>query len=177
RPRVARPVGRAGALLEPGPRGSRGGLRGVDRELPHADLPLRGHARGLRGRALRGRSGGGDAEERARGDLGGGGDAAPADRLRRGEGPDSGRGGPPPPPGPRAMLHRQLREDRDHGGPARGMSGLTVLFDLDGTLTDSRAGITKSIRHALERLGRAGPDDEGQATYISPTLTAAYTHQ
>ena len=50
------------------------------------------------------------------------------------------------------------------------MSGLTVLFDLDGTLTDSRAGITASIRHALERLGRPCPGDEVLATYIGPPL-------
>jgi phosphoglycolate phosphatase len=50
------------------------------------------------------------------------------------------------------------------------MSGLTILFDLDGTLTDSRAGITASLRHALERLGRACPDDAVLATYIGPPL-------
>lgn len=50
------------------------------------------------------------------------------------------------------------------------MSGLAVLFDLDGTLTDSRAGITASIRHALERLGRACPDDDVLAAYIGPPL-------
>jgi phosphoglycolate phosphatase len=46
----------------------------------------------------------------------------------------------------------------------------TVLFDLDGTLTDSRAGITASIRHALDRLGYACPDDAALATYIGPPL-------
>lgn len=50
------------------------------------------------------------------------------------------------------------------------MSDLTVLFDLDGTLTDSRAGITASIRHALGRVGRACPDDDALATYIGPPL-------
>lgn len=50
------------------------------------------------------------------------------------------------------------------------MSGLTVLFDLDGTLTDSRAGITGSLRHALDRLGRPCPDDEVLATFIGPPL-------
>ena len=50
------------------------------------------------------------------------------------------------------------------------MSSLTVLFDLDGTLTDSRAGITASIRHALERLGRPCPGDEVLATFIGPPL-------
>lgn len=46
----------------------------------------------------------------------------------------------------------------------------TVLFDLDGTLTDSRAGITACIRHALDRLGYACPDDAALATYIGPPL-------
>jgi phosphoglycolate phosphatase len=50
------------------------------------------------------------------------------------------------------------------------MSDVTVLFDLDGTLTDSRAGITACIRHALGRLGRACPDDDALATYIGPPL-------
>ena len=50
------------------------------------------------------------------------------------------------------------------------MSDLTVLFDLDGTLTDSRAGITASIRHALDKLGRPCPDDNTLATYIGPPL-------
>ena len=29
----------------------------------------------------------------------------------------------------------------------------TVLFDLDGTLTDSSEGITKSVQYALDKLG------------------------
>ena len=45
-----------------------------------------------------------------------------------------------------------------------------VLFDLDGTLTDSHAGITACIRHALGKLGRACPDDDALATYIGPPL-------
>ena len=28
-----------------------------------------------------------------------------------------------------------------------------ILFDLDGTLTDSGPGITKSVAYALERMG------------------------
>ena len=46
----------------------------------------------------------------------------------------------------------------------------TVLFDLDGTLTDSRAGITACIRHALDRLGHACPDEEALAIYVGPPL-------
>jgi phosphoglycolate phosphatase len=51
---------------------------------------------------------------------------------------------------------------------------LTVLFDLDGTLTDSRAGITGSIRHALGCLGRECPDDEALATFIGPPLRGTF---
>ena len=29
----------------------------------------------------------------------------------------------------------------------------TVLFDLDGTLTDPKEGITKSIQYALSKMG------------------------
>ena len=28
-----------------------------------------------------------------------------------------------------------------------------ILFDLDGTLTDPKEGITKSVQHALEHFG------------------------
>jgi phosphoglycolate phosphatase len=48
--------------------------------------------------------------------------------------------------------------------------GPTVLFDLDGTLTDSRAGITACIRYALGKLGRECPGDDVLATYIGPPL-------
>jgi phosphoglycolate phosphatase len=34
-----------------------------------------------------------------------------------------------------------------------------VIFDLDGTLTDSAAGIVSSFRHALAQVGMAVPDD------------------
>jgi phosphoglycolate phosphatase len=32
-----------------------------------------------------------------------------------------------------------------------------ILFDLDGTLTDSAEGITESIRYAIESLGGCAP--------------------
>lgn len=54
------------------------------------------------------------------------------------------------------------------------MSELTVLFDLDGTLTDSRAGITACIRHALDRLGQPCPDDDVLAAYIGPPLRGTF---
>jgi phosphoglycolate phosphatase len=36
---------------------------------------------------------------------------------------------------------------------------MNILFDLDGTLTDPRAGIAACARHALERIGRPDIDD------------------
>lgn len=35
---------------------------------------------------------------------------------------------------------------------------MLLLFDLDGTLTDSRAGIVRSFEHALRRMGHACAD-------------------
>ena len=55
------------------------------------------------------------------------------------------------------------------------MSGLAVLFDLDGTLTDSSAGITGCIRHALGRLGRPCPKDDELAAYIGPPLRGTFS--
>jgi phosphoglycolate phosphatase len=34
-----------------------------------------------------------------------------------------------------------------------------VFFDLDGTLTDSREGIIRCLRHALAAVGRSAPED------------------
>ena len=35
----------------------------------------------------------------------------------------------------------------------------SVLFDLDGTLVDSRGAIGAALSHALERLGHSAPAD------------------
>jgi phosphoglycolate phosphatase len=45
-----------------------------------------------------------------------------------------------------------------------------LLFDLDGTLTDPKAGITACIRYALERLGHEPPPDTALVKYIGPPL-------
>ena len=45
-----------------------------------------------------------------------------------------------------------------------------LLFDLDGTLTDPREGITRSIAHALERMGLAPPPLEQLTFAIGPPL-------
>ncbi len=48
-----------------------------------------------------------------------------------------------------------------------------ILFDLDGTLTDPREGITRSIAHALERMGIAPPPLEELTFAIGPPLRAS----
>ena len=46
----------------------------------------------------------------------------------------------------------------------------TVFFDLDGTLTDPKVGITVSIQYAMERLGAHVPES-GELTWcIGPPL-------
>jgi phosphoglycolate phosphatase len=47
------------------------------------------------------------------------------------------------------------------------------LFDLDGTLTDPREGITRSIAYALERLGVAPPPLDELVFAIGPPLRAS----
>jgi phosphoglycolate phosphatase len=49
-----------------------------------------------------------------------------------------------------------------------------VLFDLDGTLTDPRPGFVRSIRYALDRLGRACPADDVLASFIGPPLRSTF---
>ncbi len=45
-----------------------------------------------------------------------------------------------------------------------------VLFDLDGTLTDSAPGIIAGFRHALASVGAPAPTDEQLAMVIGPPL-------
>lgn len=50
----------------------------------------------------------------------------------------------------------------------------TVLFDLDGTLTDPREGITRSIQFALGKLGIDEPDLGKLEHFIGPPLLQAF---
>ncbi|PHN52494.1 HAD family hydrolase [Pseudomonas sp. ICMP 8385] len=50
----------------------------------------------------------------------------------------------------------------------------TVLFDLDGTLTDPREGITRSIQYALAKLGIDEPDLTKLEHFIGPPLLQAF---
>jgi phosphoglycolate phosphatase len=49
-----------------------------------------------------------------------------------------------------------------------------VLFDLDGTLTDPREGITRCIQFALEKLGRPIPPQSELEAYIGPPLRGTF---
>ncbi len=46
----------------------------------------------------------------------------------------------------------------------------TVFFDLDGTLTDPKEGITRSIQYALEKLGVGVPEADELTWCIGPPL-------
>ena len=45
-----------------------------------------------------------------------------------------------------------------------------VLFDLDGTLTQSEEGIWKSVRYTAEKTGFPEPDDATLRQFIGPPL-------
>lgn len=49
-----------------------------------------------------------------------------------------------------------------------------LLVDLDGTLTDSSEGITKSIAYALEKMGVECKDRNELKKYIGPPLTVSF---
>lgn len=49
-----------------------------------------------------------------------------------------------------------------------------IFFDLDGTLTDPREGITKSVQHALKRMGIEEPDLKKLEPFIGPPLVDSF---
>ena len=51
-----------------------------------------------------------------------------------------------------------------------GQQVTSVFFDLDGTLTDPREGITRSTAFALQRIGLASPTSEQLTWCIGPPL-------
>lgn len=55
------------------------------------------------------------------------------------------------------------------------MTSHAVFFDLDGTLTDPKPGITGCIRFALERLGEPVPSRDALEWCIGPPLLESFT--
>lgn len=45
-----------------------------------------------------------------------------------------------------------------------------ILFDLDGTLTESGIGITRSVAYALDRMGYPPADDDTLRTFVGPPM-------
>ncbi len=54
------------------------------------------------------------------------------------------------------------------------MSFHTILFDLDGTLTDPGEGITNSVMHALQRYGIPVPERKALYPFIGPPLDESF---
>ncbi len=51
---------------------------------------------------------------------------------------------------------------------------MNLFFDLDGTLTDPREGITRCIAHALGKMGRQPPPLASLERYIGPSLFLSF---
>ncbi|MBQ7370730.1 MAG: HAD family hydrolase [Blautia sp.] len=47
---------------------------------------------------------------------------------------------------------------------------LAILFDLDGTLTESGIGITRCVQYALEKIGKPEPDVDKLLGFVGPPL-------
>jgi len=55
------------------------------------------------------------------------------------------------------------------------MTNDAILFDLDGTLTDAKPGITRSLQYALSELGYTPPDADELGWYIGPPITETFS--
>ena len=51
-----------------------------------------------------------------------------------------------------------------------------ILFDFDGTITESGIGITRSAAYAFEQLGLPVPTQEELDTFIGPPLVTSFMH-
>jgi phosphoglycolate phosphatase len=49
-----------------------------------------------------------------------------------------------------------------------------VLFDLDGTITDSAPGITATLAYTLERMGLPVPSPAGLLEYVGPPILDSF---
>ena len=49
-----------------------------------------------------------------------------------------------------------------------------ILFDLDGTLTDPKPGITGCVQYALHEMGIEEPDPDRLEVFIGPPLLESF---
>lgn len=52
----------------------------------------------------------------------------------------------------------------------------TILFDLDGTLADSGAGILNCVRYAFDKMGLELPDEAVLKNFLGPPLMYSFTN-
>ena len=52
----------------------------------------------------------------------------------------------------------------------------TILFDLDGTLTESGIGITRSVAYACEKLGLPVPEQAILDRFVGPSVYFDYAY-
>jgi phosphoglycolate phosphatase len=69
---------------------------------------------------------------------------------------------------------RARRHLGEGGGGGASLNPLVLLFDLDGTLTDPKAGIVRCMKYALHRLGAPCPSDDVLASFIGPPLRETF---
>lgn len=49
-----------------------------------------------------------------------------------------------------------------------------IFFDLDGTLTDSKEGVIKSARYAIEKMGWEQPSEATMLKFVGPPLVDSF---
>ena len=49
-----------------------------------------------------------------------------------------------------------------------------IFFDLDGTLTDSKEGVIKSARYAIEKMGYPQPSEAAMLKFVGPPLVDSF---
>jgi phosphoglycolate phosphatase len=68
-------------------------------------------------------------------------------------------------------MRRGVIRDQSHDRPRTGFQRVTSwVFDLDGTISDPRIGIGRSLNYALRALGYAPIADDEVPRYIGPPL-------
>jgi len=71
-------------------------------------------------------------------------------------------------------LNLMLMTTADPERQPRTTMNTAIFFDLDGTLSDPKIGIVRSIRHALDRLGMECPSDDELTWCIGPPLLDSF---
>jgi phosphoglycolate phosphatase len=68
------------------------------------------------------------------------------------------------------MTGDAILDNRDVTGTVAVPAPQLVIFDLDGTLTDSADGIVSSFRHALAQVGAAVPEGDLTSWIVGPPM-------